>query len=77
MPHTFPRDERARLNNEERRRDQPAEGMIERMDPRPQERCIDLGCGTGYLLDPAGQESDMCHRSRFRGHDAKGPSKKC
>ncbi len=52
MPHTFPRDERARLNNEERKRDQPAEGMIERMDPRPQERCIDLGCGTGYVSIP-------------------------
>jgi ubiquinone/menaquinone biosynthesis C-methylase UbiE len=40
------------LNDENRRRVQPAEGIVERMAPAPTEIAADLGCGTGYVTIP-------------------------
>lgn len=50
--HRFPAEEKKRLNDENRRRVQPAEGIIERMALSPHEVVADLGSGTGYLAIP-------------------------
>jgi ubiquinone/menaquinone biosynthesis C-methylase UbiE len=50
--HRFPEGDRKRLINEERRKNQPAEGMIDRMAPSPGEAVADLGCGPGYVAIP-------------------------
>jgi ubiquinone/menaquinone biosynthesis C-methylase UbiE len=50
--HRFPAGEKRRLNDENRRMVQPAEDIVERMDPRPDEIAADLGCGTGYVTVP-------------------------
>lgn len=52
MPHRFPGSEKARLRDERRRAVQPAEELIGRMSPRPDEICADLGSGTGYIAEP-------------------------
>lgn len=50
--HRFPADARKRLNNDERKRMQPAEDIMVRMAPLPGEVAADLGCGTGYVTIP-------------------------
>jgi ubiquinone/menaquinone biosynthesis C-methylase UbiE len=50
--HRFPAEQEKRLNDENRRRVQPAEGIVERMAPRPDEVAADLGCGNGYVTIP-------------------------
>lgn len=48
----FPAEERKRLSDEERRRKQPAEEMVDRMSPSREEVAADLGCGPGYVTIP-------------------------
>lgn len=48
----FPADHGIRLSNEERRRIQPADEIVQRMAPLPWEIAADLGCGTGYVTIP-------------------------
>lgn len=50
--HRFPAGDMKRLNDEHRRQVQPAEGIVERMDPAPTEVAADLGCGNGYVSVP-------------------------
>lgn len=50
--HRFPAEGRKRLNDENRRKRQPAEGIIERMAPSPNEVVADLGAGIGYISIP-------------------------
>lgn len=50
--HRFPAEERKRLNDEERRKKQPAEEIVDRMSPSPGEVAADLGCGPGYITIP-------------------------
>lgn len=40
------------MTAEERRRLQPAEEIVQRMDPSPGEVAADLGCGPGYVTVP-------------------------
>ncbi len=63
--HRFPAGEKKRLNDEHRQKVQPAEGMVERMDPAPTEIAADLGCGTGYVTIPLARRV-----SRVLGLDA-------
>lgn len=51
-PSQFPASERHRLVNEDRRRRQPFDLIIERMDIRKGETIVDLGAGIGYLSIP-------------------------
>jgi len=50
--HRFPSGDRDRLTGKERRRMQPAEDIVERMAPDPDEVVADLGCGPGYVTVP-------------------------
>ncbi len=50
--HRFHAGDMKRLNDEHRRQVQPAEGIVERMDPAPTEVAADLGCGNGYVTVP-------------------------
>ena len=56
--HRFPAGEKKRLNDDTRRRIQPAEGIIERMAPSPNEVVADLGCGNGYISIPLARRVD-------------------
>ena len=51
-PHRFEVENRHLLKDEERKKRQPAEGILERAAPTLDEVCADLGCGTGYLSIP-------------------------
>lgn len=51
-PHRFPAEGRRLLTDEHRRQVQPAEEILKRMAPAPNEICIDLGSGPGYLTLP-------------------------
>ncbi|MDW5562172.1 MAG: methyltransferase domain-containing protein [Methanomassiliicoccus sp.] len=50
--HRFPAGDKRRLDNENRRKVQPPEGIVERMAPSPGEVVADLGCGPGYTALP-------------------------
>jgi ubiquinone/menaquinone biosynthesis C-methylase UbiE len=50
--HRFHAGDMNRLNDEHRRQVQPAEGIVDRMDPTPTEVAADLGCGNGYVSVP-------------------------
>jgi ubiquinone/menaquinone biosynthesis C-methylase UbiE len=41
-----------RLDDENRRRSQPASEIVDRIDPGSNEVVVDLGCGTGYVTIP-------------------------
>ncbi len=51
-PHRFPAGGKERLTDTHRRQVQPAEEMVSRMSPSPDEICIDLGSGPGYITLP-------------------------
>jgi ubiquinone/menaquinone biosynthesis C-methylase UbiE len=51
-PHRFEAENKGRLKSEERKRVQPAAGIIERASPTLDEVCADLGCGNGYVSIP-------------------------
>ncbi|HQN75758.1 MAG TPA: class I SAM-dependent methyltransferase [Methanomassiliicoccales archaeon] len=55
-PTQFPASESHRLLNEERRRRQPVEVIIDRIRPRKDEVIADLGAGVGYLSIPLADE---------------------
>jgi len=50
--HRFEAEHKAQLKNEQRRKAQPAQGILERAAPARDEVCADVGCGTGYLSIP-------------------------
>ncbi len=50
--HRFSAEHGKRLNDEARRKAQPADEIVQRMAPRPSEVAADLGCGTGYVTVP-------------------------
>ena len=52
MPSRFPGSEKARLKDERRRAVQPAEELIDHMSPGPDEVCVDIGSGIGYIAIP-------------------------
>jgi ubiquinone/menaquinone biosynthesis C-methylase UbiE len=51
-PHRFEAGHRDQLRNEHRMKMQPAQGILDRAAPTPDEVCADLGCGNGYLALP-------------------------
>ncbi|MCX6650753.1 MAG: methyltransferase domain-containing protein [Methanomassiliicoccales archaeon] len=51
-PSQFPASEKHRLVDEDRRRRQPVEAVLERMRLSPGETVADLGAGVGYLSIP-------------------------
>ncbi len=51
-PHRFEAQNKHMLKDEERRKRQPAEEILQRAAPTLDEVCADLGCGTGYLSMP-------------------------
>ena len=51
-PHRFEAEHRAHLKDENRRRVQPAQGILDRAAPTTDEVCADVGCGNGYLAIP-------------------------
>jgi len=55
-PSQFPASESHRLVNEDRRRRQPVEVIVERIGPRKGETIADLGAGVGYLSIPLADE---------------------
>lgn len=59
MAHRFPGSEKARLRDQRRREVQPAEELVERMAPRPEEIVGDLGSGTGYLTVPLARRTAL------------------
>jgi ubiquinone/menaquinone biosynthesis C-methylase UbiE len=50
--HRFEAENKHHLKNEERKRMQPAAGIVERASPTLDEVCADLGCGNGYISIP-------------------------
>jgi len=50
--HRFEAENKHHLKNEERKRVQPAAGIVERASPTLDEVCADLGCGNGYISIP-------------------------
>lgn len=52
VPSQFPASEKHRLVDEDRRRRQPVEVILQRMRLRPGEVVADLGAGVGYLSIP-------------------------
>ena len=55
-PTQFPASESHRLVNEDRRRRQPVEVIVQRIGPRKDEVIADLGAGVGYLSIPLADE---------------------
>lgn len=55
-PTQFPASESHRLVNEDRRRRQPVEVIVQRIAPRKDEVIADLGAGVGYLSIPLADE---------------------
>lgn len=55
-PSQFPASESHRLVNEDRRRRQPVEIIVQRIAPRAGETIADLGAGVGYLSIPLADE---------------------
>ncbi len=55
-PTQFPASESHRLVNEDRRRRQPVEVIVQRIGPRKGEIIADLGAGVGYLSIPLADE---------------------
>jgi len=51
-PHQFEAEHKGHLKNEERKKVQPASGIIERASPTLDEVCAELGCGNGYIAIP-------------------------
>ncbi len=51
-PHRFEAEHRSHLKDENRRRVQPADEILERAAPTLDEVCADVGCGNGYLSIP-------------------------
>lgn len=56
MPHQFEAGNKEMLKGLQRREVQPAEGIMERASPNPDEICADLGAGTGYISLPLSRE---------------------
>jgi ubiquinone/menaquinone biosynthesis C-methylase UbiE len=52
MPHQFEACNKHMLKHQQRRDVQPAEGIVERSSPGPEEICADLGAGIGYVSIP-------------------------
>lgn len=50
--HKLDPEEMAKLEDPERAGRMPPEDVVELLDPHPGVRCLDLGCGTGYLARP-------------------------
>jgi ubiquinone/menaquinone biosynthesis C-methylase UbiE len=55
MPHQFEAGNKEMLKGSLRQEVQPAEGILERASPNPEEMCADLGAGTGYISVPLSQ----------------------
>jgi hypothetical protein len=49
MTHQFEAGNKEMLRGLRRREVQPAEEIVERASPDPEEMCADLGAGTGYI----------------------------
>jgi ubiquinone/menaquinone biosynthesis C-methylase UbiE len=56
MPHQFEAGNKEMLKGMHRKEVQPAEGIMERASPNPDEICADLGAGTGYISLPLSRE---------------------
>lgn len=52
VAHRIDPGDRAKLEAPERRKRLPPDRVLDLLDPRPGTRCLDLGCGTGYLTRP-------------------------
>jgi ubiquinone/menaquinone biosynthesis C-methylase UbiE len=52
MPHQFEAGNKEMLKGLHRQEVQPAEGIVERASPGPEDVCADLGAGTGYVSIP-------------------------
>jgi len=57
-PHRFEHDHKANLIGEERRKFQPAEGIIERSFVKKGDKVADLGSGNGYITLPLARMAD-------------------